>query len=92
MYRLLAVGLLFLVAGCPTPPNQECLDDALCTREWPGPGRRCLFNGRTGTSCAQPDSNCDSGYRWVDTAGPMSNQCVPTGLVPDGGTQDGHGG
>jgi hypothetical protein len=70
MGKLLAVALVALITGCNYgAASFHCERDDQC-----GAGGRCEVGA--GGLCSFPASDCPSGYRFGDLAGPQSNQCV----------------
>ena len=63
----------------PNSPNYYCLYHSNCSTT---PGGICLFDGLTGKHCANPATDCPSGYRWI-AAGRVGCECVALELLPD---------
>jgi hypothetical protein len=83
-----------LVFGCDLTSTRRyyCPRFDYCTllAQMPDAPFACLYDGETGTFCAQPDDRCASGYRWYRFSRPeLANLCVEPNLTPmDGGTAD----
>ncbi|HZS39531.1 MAG TPA: hypothetical protein VFF06_22020 [Polyangia bacterium] len=86
MQPLSRAGLLVCcasVAGCFSVPNEFiCQHDTECALA--GVTTRCELS--TGGHCSAQQTDCPSGYRYLDNAGPYAGLCVDSG---DGGALDG---
>ena len=74
--RVWALVCLAAVPACTTPSIFACSDSTQCAAE--GAAGRCEATG----FCSFPDDDCESGHRYGEFSGPLSETCVPT----DGGS------
>lgn len=86
---LMAGVLILLIAACVELPQFVCPDADYCDYQGKQSGHLCIFDGRYGTSCAFPDSDCPSGYRWGVAGRPTGSGCVLEAYLPDALPADG---
>lgn len=87
LFALLLAGCDFLYTVVYEP--YFCVNDSPCNDK-DHHGRICVYDGKTGRYCADPDSSCPSGYRFGSKlANIHSSECVDPQNVPGDGGSDG---